>query len=144
MQLSFLLLLTSNLLGYGAFVPYFDSSNFITSYVGILAYLIEIFAWKVFHKTRRVRPEEMGLDNALSEVEAAQAHAEVKPEKRAWWKRSKKDTNAEHRRTVEYEVAMEAGSSLRRSSTKGSSFWPSLRKKSKVEPAVFVHELTIV
>lgn len=47
--------------GYGAFMPEFKVDKFITSYIGIPIYLINIFGWKFYAKTKRVRPEEMDL-----------------------------------------------------------------------------------
>jgi len=33
----------------------------MTSYIGIVIYLVNIGWWKIFKKTKRVRPEEMDL-----------------------------------------------------------------------------------
>jgi len=47
--------------GYNAFIPYFQIDKFLTSYIGIVVYLVNIFFWKLFKKTKRVKPEEMDL-----------------------------------------------------------------------------------
>lgn len=47
--------------GYNAFIPHFQVDKFLTSYIGIVVYLANIAWWKIFKKTRRVRPEEMDL-----------------------------------------------------------------------------------
>ncbi|KAK3334533.1 amino acid permease/ SLC12A domain-containing protein [Neurospora tetraspora] len=47
--------------GYGAFFPHFQVDKFVTSYIGIPVFLINIGWWKVFKKTKRVRPEDADL-----------------------------------------------------------------------------------
>jgi len=47
--------------GYNAFIPRFQIDKFMTSYIGIVIYLVNIGWWKIFKKTKRVRPEEMDL-----------------------------------------------------------------------------------
>lgn len=47
--------------GYGAFIPVFQVDKFITAYIGIPVYIINILVWKWLKKTKRVRPEEMDL-----------------------------------------------------------------------------------
>jgi amino acid transporter len=47
--------------GFAAFIPVFQVDKFITSYIGIPVYLINIFAWKFIKGTKRVRAEEMDL-----------------------------------------------------------------------------------
>ena len=47
--------------GFAAFIPTFQTDKFITSYIGIPIYIINVLWWKVAKKTRRVRPEEMDL-----------------------------------------------------------------------------------
>jgi len=47
--------------GYAAFIPYFQVDKFLTGYIGIPVYIINIFWWKFFKKTKRVRPEEVDL-----------------------------------------------------------------------------------
>lgn len=46
--------------GFAAFMP-FKVDKFITSYIGIPIYVINICWWKIFKKTKKVRPEEMDL-----------------------------------------------------------------------------------
>lgn len=48
--------------GFGAFVPEFSVANFMTSYVAVFIYLINIFAAKWWWGTKRVRPEQMDLE----------------------------------------------------------------------------------
>lgn len=33
----------------------------MTSYIGIVLYLLNIFGWKVWHRTKKVDPKEMDL-----------------------------------------------------------------------------------
>ncbi|KAK4638874.1 hypothetical protein QC761_703760 [Podospora bellae-mahoneyi] len=47
--------------GYSAFIPQFQIDKFMTSYIGIVVYLVNILVWKWLKKTKRVRPEEMDL-----------------------------------------------------------------------------------
>jgi len=47
--------------GYAAFIPHFQVDKFMTSYIGIPVYIINILWWKVVKKTKRVRPEEVDL-----------------------------------------------------------------------------------
>lgn len=54
--------------GFAAFMP-FKLDKFMTSYIGIPVYVINIVWWKVFKKTKRVRPEEMDLQTGRRDVE---------------------------------------------------------------------------
>ncbi|TPX07918.1 uncharacterized protein E0L32_010373 [Thyridium curvatum] len=47
--------------GFAAFIPTFKVDKFITAYIGIPVYLLNIFWWKIFKKTKMVKPEEMDL-----------------------------------------------------------------------------------
>ena len=47
--------------GYNAFIPKFQVDKFLTSYIGIIVYLVNIGVWKFLKKTKRVKPEEMDL-----------------------------------------------------------------------------------
>ncbi|KAK3322797.1 amino acid permease/ SLC12A domain-containing protein [Apodospora peruviana] len=47
--------------GYGAFFPVFQTDKFVTSYIGIPVYIINVLWWKFYKKTKRVRPEEADL-----------------------------------------------------------------------------------
>ncbi|BFZ55991.1 hypothetical protein PYCC9005_003032 [Savitreella phatthalungensis] len=47
--------------GWNAFLPTWNISKFMTSYVGIPFFLFNIGFWKVFKRTQRVRPELMDL-----------------------------------------------------------------------------------
>ncbi|KAK4223654.1 dicarboxylic amino acid permease [Podospora fimiseda] len=47
--------------GYNAFIPHFQVDRFLTSYIGIPVYVVNILVWKWLKKTKRVRPEEMDL-----------------------------------------------------------------------------------
>ena len=47
--------------GYTAFIPVFQVDKFLTSYIGIVVYLFNIFFWKFYKKTKRVKPEECDL-----------------------------------------------------------------------------------
>jgi len=46
--------------GFAAFMP-FQVDKFITSYIGIPVYIINVIWWKLYKKTKRVKPEEMDL-----------------------------------------------------------------------------------
>ncbi|KAK4456822.1 dicarboxylic amino acid permease [Cladorrhinum samala] len=47
--------------GYAAFIPHFQIDRFMTSYIGIPVYIVNILVWKWLKKTKRVKPEEMDL-----------------------------------------------------------------------------------
>jgi amino acid transporter len=47
--------------GYAAFIPVFQVDKFLTSYIGIPVYVINVLAWKFIKKTKRVKPEEVDL-----------------------------------------------------------------------------------
>jgi amino acid transporter len=47
--------------GYAAFIPYFQVDKFLTAYIGIPVYVINVLWWKFVKKTKRVRPEEADL-----------------------------------------------------------------------------------
>ncbi|KAM5359943.1 hypothetical protein ACJZ2D_014092 [Fusarium nematophilum] len=55
--------------GYGAFIPSFDVSKFMTSYIGIILYLLNIFGWKLWHGTERVGFKEMDLSSGRLEYD---------------------------------------------------------------------------
>ncbi|KAK4871121.1 hypothetical protein LT330_000358 [Penicillium expansum] len=46
---------------YNAFIPHFKLANFLTSYIGVAVYAINIVSWKIFARTRHVKAEEMDL-----------------------------------------------------------------------------------
>lgn len=62
-------------LGYTAFVPKFDKITFVTSYIGIAVYLLNIVIWKIWRRTKRVKSRTMDLstDRERLEKEAAQS-----------------------------------------------------------------------
>jgi amino acid transporter len=47
--------------GYSAFIPHFQVDKFLTSYIGIPVYVINILWWKFVKKTKRVLPQEADL-----------------------------------------------------------------------------------
>ncbi|KAF2994550.1 hypothetical protein E8E14_001410 [Neopestalotiopsis sp. 37M] len=47
--------------GYTAFIPKFTASTFVTSYIGIMIYILNIVFWKYFRKTQAVGLHEMDL-----------------------------------------------------------------------------------
>ncbi|KZF19427.1 dicarboxylic amino acid permease [Xylona heveae TC161] len=47
--------------GYNTFIPSFQVSDFITCYLGIAIYVVNIVLWKVLARSRRVRAGEMDL-----------------------------------------------------------------------------------
>ncbi len=47
--------------GFSAFMPTFQVDKFLTSYIGIPVFIINVLWWKVFKGTKRVRPEEVDL-----------------------------------------------------------------------------------
>ncbi|KAL2022648.1 hypothetical protein VTK56DRAFT_4992 [Thermocarpiscus australiensis] len=47
--------------GFAAFIPHFQVDKFLTSYIGIPVYVINILWWKAVKKTKRVRPDEADL-----------------------------------------------------------------------------------
>ena len=53
--------------GFAAFTPKFAIDKFMTSYIGVPVYVINILWWKFLKRTRRVRPEEMDLTTGRRE-----------------------------------------------------------------------------
>ncbi|KAK7417450.1 hypothetical protein QQX98_004570 [Neonectria punicea] len=47
--------------GYNAFIPHFTVDKFVTSYIGIAIYLLNILAYKIWAKTGRVHLHDMDL-----------------------------------------------------------------------------------
>ncbi|VUC32438.1 unnamed protein product [Clonostachys rosea] len=47
--------------GYNAFIPTFNSTMFVLSYVGVVLYLLNIFVYKIWKKTKGVDLNEMDL-----------------------------------------------------------------------------------
>lgn len=50
-----------SVLGFSAFIATFDLTKFITSYIGVLVYVVNFVAWKIFTRCKRVSPDEMDL-----------------------------------------------------------------------------------
>lgn len=55
--------------GFTAFMPTFSVAKFLTSYIGIPVYVINILWWKIFKKTKMVKPEEMDLTTGRRDFE---------------------------------------------------------------------------
>ncbi|RMJ09862.1 hypothetical protein CDV36_010504 [Fusarium kuroshium] len=55
--------------GYAAFIPKFDVAKFMTSYIGIILYVLNIFWWKLWHGTKRVGLKEMDLSTGRLEYD---------------------------------------------------------------------------
>lgn len=53
--------------GYNAFIPKFKTTTFVTSYIGIAVYLINIFGYKIWRKTKKVDLHSMDLDTGRIE-----------------------------------------------------------------------------
>ncbi|KAH7109093.1 dicarboxylic amino acid permease [Dendryphion nanum] len=72
--------------GYNAFMPTFRISTFMTCYIGIAIYIVNIVGWKLICKTKRVKAGEMDLvtdRRRFEEVEEEEARTEAskKPSK---------------------------------------------------------------
>lgn len=50
-------------------MPHFKIATFMTCYIGIVVYLVNIVGWKLIHRTRRVRAAEMDLVTNRREFE---------------------------------------------------------------------------
>lgn len=61
-----------SLTGYNAFMPKFDPATFVTCYIGIAVYLINIFGWKFIKRTKRVKANEMDLVTGRREFEVVE------------------------------------------------------------------------
>ncbi|KAK6839262.1 hypothetical protein PG987_005128 [Apiospora arundinis] len=59
----FLVLVVIIFNGFAAFMPAFQIDKFVTSYVGIPVFVINVVWWKVFKKTKMVTPKTMDLDS---------------------------------------------------------------------------------
>lgn len=53
--------------GYAAFIPKFDIAKFMTSYIGAILYVINIFGWKLWQGTNKVGLKEMDLSTGRLE-----------------------------------------------------------------------------
>ena len=65
--------------GYNAFMPKFKISTFMTCYIGIAIYIVNIVGWKLIQKTKRVKAGEMDLvtdRRRFEEMEEEEAIAE--------------------------------------------------------------------
>ncbi|OJD31707.1 dicarboxylic amino acid permease [Diplodia corticola] len=49
--------------GFDAFIDDFDVSKLVTSYVGVLIFVVNFYCWKFFAKTTMVKPQDMDLVN---------------------------------------------------------------------------------
>ncbi|EHA51720.1 hypothetical protein MCOR27_002328 [Pyricularia oryzae] len=47
--------------GFSAFIPKFQVDKFITSYIGVPIYIINVIFWKIKNRTKMVNPHEMDL-----------------------------------------------------------------------------------
>ncbi|RSL95782.1 hypothetical protein CDV31_013753 [Fusarium ambrosium] len=64
--------------GYKAFIPNFDIATFMASYIGVVVYVANIAAWKLWKRTRRVAPTDMDLVTGRR-IYNDEAEEEVKP-----------------------------------------------------------------
>ncbi|KAM0332331.1 hypothetical protein ACHAQA_002608 [Verticillium albo-atrum] len=55
--------------GYNAFMPHFKMANFITCYIGVVIYLVNILGWKLLKGTKRVKGHQMDLVTGRREFE---------------------------------------------------------------------------
>lgn len=55
--------------GYSAFIPHFQVDKFLTAYIGIPVYIINVLWWKFVKKTKRVKASEMDLVTGRREWE---------------------------------------------------------------------------
>lgn len=64
----------------------FDRNDFITAYIGIPLYCGLYLFWKVYRKTRWVKPEEADIQTGKAALDAADSHW---PERKAnnWWEK---------------------------------------------------------
>ncbi|ROV96212.1 hypothetical protein VSDG_04990 [Cytospora chrysosperma] len=63
--------------GYNAFMPKFKIATFMTCYIGIAVYLVNIIGWKLYKGTRRVKALEMDLVTGRREFEEMEAMAKL-------------------------------------------------------------------
>jgi amino acid transporter len=54
-------------------VPKFDTSTFVTTYLGIPLYIIMFFSWKFYKGTKVIRPEEADLFGGKARIDAEEA-----------------------------------------------------------------------
>jgi amino acid transporter len=53
--------------------PKFDTSTFVTTYLGLPLYIILFFGYKVFMKTKLIKPEEADLYGGKARIDAEEA-----------------------------------------------------------------------
>lgn len=56
--------------GYSAFIHGFTLSTFMTSYIGIAVYLVNIVGWRLLRRTQRVSPKAVDFAYTSSHVDA--------------------------------------------------------------------------
>lgn len=56
--------------GYAAFIPHFVTAKFVVAYIGIVAYLVNIFGFKIFRRTRRVAGRDVDLVTGTRQQQA--------------------------------------------------------------------------
>lgn len=49
------------LAGYGAFIPHFKPVTFVTSYIGVIIYVVNLVFYKLWAKSAKVMPGDMDL-----------------------------------------------------------------------------------
>ena len=52
----------------------FDRDDFITAYIGLVIYVVLFVFWKVFKRTRWVKPEEADIRTGKAALDAADGH----------------------------------------------------------------------
>ena len=64
----------------------FDRNGFITAYIGIPIYCGLYLFWKIFKRTRWVKPEEADIQTGKAVLDAADRHWPV-PKANNWWEK---------------------------------------------------------
>lgn len=74
--------------GWNAFLIKFDWRSFITNYIGLPIFFILMIGWKLWHKTKFIRPEDVDLKTGAREFDEADAE---------FWKQDEEKRAAEIR-----------------------------------------------
>lgn len=73
----FMTILVTIFNGYSSFIPKFTAKTFITTYLGIVIYLFNIFSYKIFTGSKAVKLEEMDLYSGRLEKEEGDDRSET-------------------------------------------------------------------
>ncbi|KAM0326286.1 hypothetical protein ACHAQA_006884 [Verticillium albo-atrum] len=72
--------------GFDAFIPHFKPTTFVLKYLGIVIFIINVLLWKLWKKTKRVKPSETDLTTGRREYHEAETPGEEAWTESSWRK----------------------------------------------------------